>query len=71
MTVCIRISLKMVENGGMGLPTERGLKKWKHIMWNSSYFKSFTLHCNKTDFLIIPAMPTTSHSRGGDIFPNQ
>lgn len=26
-------------NGGTGLPTEMGLKRWKHIKWNSSYFK--------------------------------
>lgn len=28
-------------NGGMGLPTEMGLKRWKHVMCNSSYFKGF------------------------------
>lgn len=32
---------KYSRNDGMGLPTEMGLQRWKHIMWNSSYFKGF------------------------------
>lgn len=30
-------------SGGVGLPAETELKRWKHIMWNSLDFKGFFL----------------------------